>query len=66
MSDFKVGDVVKLKSGGDKMTIVCIIHTGQGKDGQGKMMRCAWQHGSSKEILDNSFPPDALQKAESE
>ena len=50
--DFKIGDIVRLKSGGPSMTVV----EAAGPDIQ--YVSCAWFAGSRKEV--GSFPPEAL------
>jgi uncharacterized protein YodC (DUF2158 family) len=57
MADFQIGDVVKLKSGGPKMTV-----TGTGKDMSGKpTVGCTWfvQHDTKKET--GAFPVEAVE-----
>jgi uncharacterized protein YodC (DUF2158 family) len=55
MNQFKVGDMVKLKSGGPKMTVNSIL-------ANGKLM-CAWFDGTNKPNKEQ-FHPDALKIAE--
>lgn len=51
---FRPGDVVRLKSGGPKMTV-----TSMGDDGYGKMkVWCDWFDGTRK--MDNDFEPSSL------
>lgn len=56
MSQFKVGDVVRLKSGGPRMTIVSL------KAGMTSDHRCSWFEGAQPK--DGHFPPEALEPAE--
>jgi uncharacterized protein YodC (DUF2158 family) len=51
-AQLKKGDVVQLKSGGPKMTIVDIHSDGD--------IRCKWFEGSK--VNEDSFPPYALNK----
>jgi uncharacterized protein YodC (DUF2158 family) len=54
--NFVVGDVVGLKSGGPKMTVVSV-----GEDDTGDpTVWCVWFEESNK--VQDSFPPSALQK----
>jgi uncharacterized protein YodC (DUF2158 family) len=60
MPEFKVGDVVQLKSGGPKMTIV-----GPGNRNLGQHethYSCTWFKDDTPEF--QSFPKDALQKGD--
>lgn len=51
---FKVGDVVRLKSGGPRMTV-----TNAGDDMSGRpFVECAWFEGTT--ALNGAFPPLAL------
>lgn len=52
-SEFKVGDVVKLKSGSPKMTISSI---------ENKICNCVWFEQSSK--MEDSFSQELLEKYE--
>ena len=57
MADFQIGDVVKLKSGGPKMTV-----TGTGKDMYGKpTVVCTWfaQHDTKRET--GVFPVETVE-----
>lgn len=54
--EFKVGDVVKLKSGGPKMTATTV-----GDKYGTPTVWCTWFEGTKKQ--DGDFPPDALEKA---
>lgn len=56
MADFKSGDVVKLKSGGPKMTV-----TGIGDHYGTATVWCSWFDGTKK--VDGTFPPAALEVA---
>ena len=58
MADVKIGDVVKLKSGGPSMTVTGIYH-----HGSGVVMNCEWF--VNDEDHSAYFPPDALDEAES-
>jgi uncharacterized protein YodC (DUF2158 family) len=51
---FKVGDVVKLKSDGPKMTIQSL---------RGDMVDCVW-FGPDGNVKHSSFPAEALEKRE--
>ncbi len=57
MSDFKVGDVVVLKSGGPEMTIDYI-------DDSRSEAKCVWFDDRKK--LEAYFNPDSLQEPENE
>ncbi len=74
MEEFKIGDVVQLKSGGPRMTIKRFV--GQGMDTwQGKAneqvlriqgykdgdLVCVWFEGN--QLKDAVFPPETVQKA---
>ena len=50
---FDIGDLVKLKSGGPKMTVTRVDNLGIRK-----IVRCTWFTGSKKEQGD--FPPETL------
>ena len=50
---FNIGDLVKLKSGGPKMTVTRVDNLGIRT-----IVRCTWFAGSKKEQGD--FPPEAL------
>lgn len=59
MAEFKVGDIVRLKSGGPRMTVETV-----GEDmAKQSFVSCAWfnttPQGSEK--LTETFPPEALQ-----
>jgi uncharacterized protein YodC (DUF2158 family) len=54
MSQFKIGDVVRLKSGGCKMTV-----TGTDPYNGRPRIWCAWFEKTKK--ADGFFPPEALQ-----
>jgi uncharacterized protein YodC (DUF2158 family) len=54
MPQFRVGDVVELKSGGPEMTVSFILPTGK--------VFCVWFDRSEK--MEETFPPEALQLAE--
>jgi phage shock protein C len=51
--DFKVGDIVQLKSGGAKMTVIG-VSTDNGKS----QLECAWSDGETQH--NGSFPREAL------
>jgi uncharacterized protein YodC (DUF2158 family) len=53
MNDFKIGDIVQLKSGGPKMTVEKVGATG---------ITCQWFAGSKLEM--GHFPKDAVIKIE--
>lgn len=60
----EIGDVVELKSGGDKMTVVSIEPEIKGENGSPDIPRqvhCTWFSGS--EVKESSFPEPALEKA---
>ena len=50
---FNIGDLVKLKSGGPKMTVTRVDNLGIRT-----IVRCTWFAGSKKE--QGEFPPEAL------
>lgn len=54
MKDFNVGDIVKVKSGGPKMTVDQITHKGE--------VSCTWFSGSKMQT--GYFHPETLQKVE--
>lgn len=54
---FKNGEIVQLKSGGPKMTVIS-----EAKIPGVEWVECAWFAGSKHERA--SFPPDALQRPE--
>lgn len=54
-SEFKVGDIIQLKSGGPKMTVQSL------PDVRGGYIRCQWFAGSKLES--GAFPPDSLEPA---
>jgi uncharacterized protein YodC (DUF2158 family) len=56
--DFRIGDVVQLKSGGPKMTVEQIGDQGERR----LMIRCGWFEGDARKH--GSFPPAALKKAD--
>lgn len=51
MAQFKIGDVVQLKSGGPRMTVAEIYGDGD--------LGCVWFVGTKQEA--GTFPPEALQ-----
>ncbi|WP_074939181.1 YodC family protein [Ectopseudomonas composti] len=51
---FKIGDIVRLKSGGPDMTIQVIP-----KPGYSSQYKCQWFAG--KKLEDGIFPPDSLE-----
>jgi uncharacterized protein YodC (DUF2158 family) len=53
-SKFKVGDLVKLKSGSPVMTVTTVMDTISGT-----FIRCSWFGG--KKLEHGQFPPDALE-----
>jgi uncharacterized protein YodC (DUF2158 family) len=55
----KVGDVVKLKSGGPAMTVEVVT-----KATEGHLVRCVWFDGA--EAKRGTFPAAALEDAETE
>lgn len=59
MAEFKIGDVVQLKSGGPTMTVSHRSGSGQ--------YECSWfnQNGGSFEIKWHSFPSDVLKSVRS-
>jgi uncharacterized protein YodC (DUF2158 family) len=54
--DFKIGDVVQLKSGGPEMTIT-------GIDSSDGTIGCTWFPSEESEPKKANFPPAALTKA---
>lgn len=54
MAEFKIGDVVRLKSGGPSMTVAAV-----GVGIMGDEIYCAWFEGKKKHA--ESFPPGALE-----
>jgi uncharacterized protein YodC (DUF2158 family) len=64
MADLKKGDVVTLKSGSQRMTIVSVFDDAYGK----KTITCGWMNGVKSENDNNgeqnyltiNVPPDAL------
>jgi uncharacterized protein YodC (DUF2158 family) len=52
--DFEIGDVVKLRSGGPKMTVHGLVSDGD--------VVCQWFEGN--EVHEENFPKDALQRHE--
>jgi uncharacterized protein YodC (DUF2158 family) len=52
--EFKAGEVVKLKSGGPKMTVSHI-----GNEYDPRAVYCVWFEGNKKKT--EQFPPDALE-----
>lgn len=59
VEDFKVGDVVRLKSGGPNMTIEMDAESNYESKGQ---IRCVWFDGKKK--LMDDFVPATLTKAD--
>jgi uncharacterized protein YodC (DUF2158 family) len=57
MSQFTVGIIVKLKSGGPEMTVVRELKTIS--SGGINMVRCQWFAG--KKLESGDFPPDSLE-----
>ncbi|HEU4595590.1 MAG TPA: DUF2158 domain-containing protein [Pyrinomonadaceae bacterium] len=53
MEEIKVGDVVRLKSGGPDMTVVGVISK--------ELFMCNWFDGQN--VKASHFPPEALQRA---
>jgi uncharacterized protein YodC (DUF2158 family) len=63
MNDFRVGDLVTLRSGGLPMTIVKIR-----KRSRGGKIQCVWfesQASLGQRMAVRSFPPEALIKSDS-
>jgi len=54
--EFKIGDVVQLKSGGPKMTVTLVAD-----DYGTPMVWCIWFVGTKEQT--GKFPPDALARA---
>lgn len=53
-TDYEIGDIVQLKSGGPKMTVKGDHHDGE--------VHCQWFSGSK--LSDGWFPGDSIQKVE--
>lgn len=55
-NEFKIGDVVRLKSGGPQMTVVAIVNSNE------KLIRCQWfgEEKGSQKVEMSVFPPAAL------
>ena len=60
MEEFKVGDLVRLKSGGPDMTVEMDAASNYERKGQ---IRCVWFEGNKK--MQNDFVPGTLKKADS-
>lgn len=60
MAQFKVGDIVELKSGGPKMTVTATPSGGS----RTPLYKCSWFAGAKSE--ESWFPPDALMPAKKE
>jgi uncharacterized protein YodC (DUF2158 family) len=60
MPELKTGDVVRLKSGGPKMTIDSIDDYGSGNSSNIRAM-CIWFDGGERK--EGNFPPEALETA---
>ena len=58
--ELKMGDVVRLKSGGPKMTIANISEPRPGPIPPAKWVRCIWFEGSN--IFEYSFDSSGLEK----
>lgn len=56
MPDLKIGDVVKLKSGGPKMTITLLVSNPE----EDESLDCCW-FGKKDELHSNNFPKDAVE-----
>ena len=56
MAEFKVGDIVRLKSGGPKMTVEILLGDGE--------LKCQWFDGS--ELQEARFDPDVVLLVEEE
>ena len=64
MSPFKIGDVVRLKSGSPEMTITSVgDQVGLVRLGP-ESVACRWFDG--KKMMSARFPPDSLQQVEDE
>jgi uncharacterized protein YodC (DUF2158 family) len=61
--EFKPGDVVSLKSGGNPMTVE---HVGEADMGQGIRVFCVWKEtvGRQEEVRREAFVPATLRKWE--
>jgi uncharacterized protein YodC (DUF2158 family) len=56
--DFQIGDVVRLKSGGPKMTVTSV-----GPDGHGKLtVWCVWFPENSAKPEHGAFPAEAVER----
>ncbi|MNT05566.1 hypothetical protein D3C72_1401890 [compost metagenome] len=62
MSDLKLGDVVRLKSGGPNMTIIGKLDL-YGYSSQPEV-KCGWFEGSGGKKLEETFPPETLEIVE--
>ena len=56
--DFKVGDIVRLRSGGPRMTVEAILPDMPG----GPVVACSW-FDENNQHHDRSFSPAALERA---
>ena len=56
--EWKIGDVVKLKSGGPKMTVTTVDRARSGNP----IVWCMWFDEKGPEKRESTFPPDALEK----
>lgn len=59
MNEFKVGDVVELKTGGPSMTVQSLGGTGTV---QGKKLMCSW-FDETKKLQEGYFAPETLIKS---
>ncbi len=63
MSDFKIGDTVRLKSGGPLMTVAAITQVSEQEISGGVSVRCQWMGNANKQES-GSFHPDTLMEAD--
>lgn len=59
MPDFKIGDVVRLKSGGPLMTVTYV-----GEEEGELIAVCVWFRNRDSDREQDGFPPESLEKIE--